>query len=73
MKPSFIIISCNTIYPLGFKLIKYMKNKFRTQIIVTKNIKDSAVILNFVNDSNKQFFFFNFNNKFTFENNNIKY
>lgn len=72
MKPSFIIISSRNFYSDLLKIIKYMKNKYGTQILATKNIKDFAILLHFINDSNKQFFFRNYNiNRLSFEKNII--
>ena len=60
LKPAHIIISSDHIFQKTFKLMEYMKNKYKSKIYLLKDIKQTAIKL-YLKSNNVQFYDFNNN------------
>ena len=57
LKPAHIIISSDYIYQRAFKLIKYLKKKYKSKIYLLKDIKQTAIKL-YLKSSDVQSYYF---------------
>ena len=57
LKPAYIIISSDFIYQRTFKLMEYMKKKYKSKIYLLKDIKQTAIKL-YLKSNNVQIYYF---------------
>ena len=56
LKPEFIIISCNDIYSNLLRLLKFIKNKFKSKIYILKYIQNQALKLHLFKNGMKEYY-----------------
>ena len=57
IKPAHILLSSDYIYPRAYKLIKYMKYKYKSKIYILKDIKKKSIKLYFNFNKTQNYYF----------------